>query len=262
MSEAQHLKDSKEKLRHEEKGEGACLNRHLAGTPQETVGQACSHRWQSYKATQKRKKDYDYPKYKSLCVETEEERDKQKFATSKNRRRNYPPWYTGSLRAPLENSWDVAGDNFFTKCTIPYWHEAHHAIPNSVLRKAIDSVVKEFDAPDEATRIIRGGLLDEGYNLNHHENMITLPMDRRVSDAIDLPTHRQTAMHRNHPRYNRYVEKGLKRAFTQLKRQADVHETPEYKPLKMKLVRLSKRLIKEIRGGLKGKKPATLELFR
>jgi hypothetical protein len=133
MSDDQHAKDIKDDLPHREgKGSngsgGACLNRHVAGTPKETVRNSCSHRWQSFLATKSRHDDYDWPKYKSLS-----QRDRR-VPTAQNRHTGFPPWYASSIAVPAEGDWDVKGDNFFGKCTLPYWHEAHHAIPNSVLR--------------------------------------------------------------------------------------------------------------------------------
>jgi A nuclease family of the HNH/ENDO VII superfamily with conserved AHH len=78
-------------------------------------------------------------------------------------------------------------------------HEAHHMVPNSELRGPIEDVGKDTPLEADLIRLIRGGLLNEGYNLNDKLNMIILPMCLPASKALGLPTHRKTAATRSPP---------------------------------------------------------------
>lgn len=262
MSKEQHTTDLADGLPHVQgKGAdgsgGACLNRHVPGTPKKTVGNACSHRWQSYLATQKRHDDYDWPKYESLSTR------KRAVPTAFLKPTGFPRWYTPTIPVPAQGDWDVTGDNFYTKCTIPYWHEAHHAIPNSVLRVAIDDVGKDANAPEELIRTVRRGLLTEKYNLNHHSNMITLPLDPKVSAAIRLPIHRRTARHREHGQYSNYVMRLIKPIFNSLRECIVEHkQPPDFAESKELLEFTSGDLIEQIRTYMgQGRIPGAIDRY-
>lgn len=249
MSEQQHTKDRKDGLTHRnartKSGDGgSCLNRHIAGQPKEQERNTCSHRWQSYLATVERHDDYDAPKYDSLF-------GKKSKTVKTAQQQGFPPWYTATIPAPSGTAWNVTGNNFYTKCTVPYWHEAHHVIPNSTLRDAINALGKDADAPADLVRVVRGGLLDEKYNLNHRSNMITLPMDTKVSNAIRLPVHRRTAAHRSHATYSRNVKTQLTKIFQPLSKAIKEHKDPDYSAVKMQLLTLSEALILQIRMFMK-----------
>ena len=250
MSEQQHSKDEAAGLPHHQakgaKGHGgACLNRHIPGTPKDTAGNSCSHRWQSFLATQDRATDYNWPKYQALAG-----KNAPQVPTAYLKGSGFPPWYKPNLKAPAKHEWDVTKDNFSTKCYIPYWHEAHHAIPNSVLRSAIADASKGADDPQGVARVIRRGLLKEKYNLNHRSNMITLPMDMKISAAIRLPVHRQTAAHREHNHYSAHAMELIFPVFDQLKDDIAAHKERDYKNAKNYLEDVSALLIEEIRTSM------------
>jgi hypothetical protein len=145
----------------------------------------------------------------------------------------------------------VKGDNFYSKCTIPYWHEAHHVIPNSVLRAVINGVGKDANAPEDLVRSVRRGLLKEKYNLNHRSNMITLPLDPKVSAAIRLPLHRQTAAHREHRIYSKYVQQCIEPIFKKIQEDVVKHEKPpDFADAKEQLDINSAEFVEQIRASM------------
>jgi hypothetical protein len=255
MSERQHVEDV-EKLagKHVQAGGtegGACLNRHVSRW---TRDNSCSHRWQAYERALEDRGRYDWPRYEALAREG----GKVKTAVGRDRKGQlFPPWYQEELDAPQvvrkgrreAGSWDLEhGDNFRLKCYRPYWHEANHIIPNSTLQKAIAELAKGMHSPGRVRLVVRGRLLEAGYNLNHKSNMILLPMDAEVARALRLPRHRQTAFLRSHRAYSGNVEKELQLLFSKLKREIQKHlnPRPDYKYYKEDIDDLSMHLYKQI----------------
>jgi HNH/ENDO VII superfamily nuclease len=131
---------------------GHCLARHISGY---TVS-SCSHRWQA----------------------------RQRAANDD------ATWYNITQRP----GWAVSGTRFTTSSRWPYHHNAHHIIPNGVLRDCINDMVaqvsqKEPDKGPALRILVRGGLLDAGYNLNHKDNMIILPLREEEAVPLNLPRH-------------------------------------------------------------------------
>ena len=257
MSNRQHT-EYEERLsgRHQQAGGtegGACLNRHV---PDWKRNNSCSHRWQGYERAVEDKARYNWPRYQALAESGAKVRTAQGLSKKGNL---FPPWYQAELAAPRKTmkrgvdgkwveagDWDLDhGDNFQSKCYRPYWHEANHVIPNSSLKKAIAEVGAGMHSPGRVTHVVRGRLLEAGYNLNHKGNMILLPMDAEVARALGLPRHRQTAFMRSHRAYSDNVEKELKRIFKQLKRALRQHTSPPYKDCREALESLSKHLYKQ-----------------
>lgn len=76
-----------------------------------------------------------------------------------------------------------AGKNF-TKAFWPYWNNAHHLISKATFADRITGIT------DLATRrLVQVGLLRVMYNINHHKNVIFLPMDEEVGQLVLLPRH-------------------------------------------------------------------------
>ena len=258
MSNKQHTLDE-ERLpgRHKQASGtegGACLNRHV---PDWNRNNSCSHRWQGYERAVEDNKLYNWPRYRALA----ESEATVHTAQGRSKKGNlFPPWYQEELAAPRmtlkqgvngesveAGDWDLDhGDNFQSKCYRPYWHEANHVIPNSSLQKAIAEVGADMHSPGRVTRVVRGRLLEAGYNLNHKGNMILLPMDAEVARALGLPRHRQTAFMRSHRAYSINVEKELKRIFADLKEAIREHIRPSYQDCRTNLENLSKHLYKQI----------------
>lgn len=143
---------------------GACLNRHISGV----TASSCSHRWQAWN----RAKDSDsswYEVYSEIQVKN---------------LRTLPGW----SRVSNGDDWSLThGKNFQKKCRDPYHHNGHHILPNAVLNGCLEEASK--DGGPQLKILVRAGLLKAKYNLNHKNNMIILPLNRRVGWALDLPIH-------------------------------------------------------------------------
>ncbi|WP_161606787.1 AHH domain-containing protein [Myxococcus xanthus] len=253
MSEKQHTEDDKNLPgRHKKAGGvegGACLNRHV---PKVERKNSCSHRWQAYQRAKEDTALYNWPAYQSLSKPG----GRIRTAASVDKRGNrFPDWYDFTIAAPSQlngapgrGTWDLDhGDNFQVKCYRPYWHEANHIIPNSSLRKVMADVGKGMSNPGRIALAVRGRLLNAQYNLNHKVNMILLPMDAEVAEALQLPRHRQTAFLCSHKAYSDNVEAELKTLFDALvKEPIRNHTVPKYNDCKDGLEALSQRLYKAI----------------
>ncbi|AKQ68862.1 hypothetical protein A176_005774 [Myxococcus hansupus] len=226
-----------------QKGKG-CLNRHQGYKDNDP----CSHQWQGYQRAKSDSGRYNWPAYKSLSVEVRE----KSFLMETF-------WFIAkSTKPPVKGEWDLAHEfmsrkkqwmrNFRTNASTPYWHEAHHLVPNSDLRGAILNVGKGHRLEGRVVLLVRGGLMDEGYNLNAALNMIILPMDRKVSSALRLPRHRKTRMTRSHQGYSKNVRLLLDAVFAPL--QAKVEKCkgklPAYRKCRRKIERISRDLYPKV----------------
>ena len=236
---------------------GACLNGHVSnrslakgmrlpnGKPIETVTEeSCNYRWQGFRrALDDDSRRYNWPRYKDLAQKNLSLFTRLRFGVRKVK----PPNET-------ERSWDVTEDglNFRSSCNYPYWHESHHIVPHGELRDAIEDV-GEGSLCEIYRRCIRKGLLEEMYNLNFKDNMVILPMDRKIAKTIKLPRHRMTPGHRSHRAYSKYVNQKLSAIFDKVKKQEKKHiKKPKYKKCKRQLLSAAKALRTEIfaAGGL------------
>ncbi|MFY0526612.1 AHH domain-containing protein [Archangium gephyra] len=231
MSEERHTRDLEEKLdHHEAQGTegGRCLNRHAP----RKENNSCSHIWQALKKAESDRTLYDWPRYKDMPY------TRQVF-------------YGGHVRdagAPKKGDWDIKPGNFDTHCDVPYFHEAHHIIPNSTLSTTIASYfgnTAEGGSP-ELVVTVRGGLLSAGYNLNHLDNMIMLPLDAVVARVLRLPRHR-TLPNWHHGVYSKHVKEQLEQILGDHAEDLVDHKSPKYKDFKAKLIALSKRLYATIK---------------
>lgn len=238
MSEEQHEKDAAEKVPHHP--DGGCLNRHVGDAPLYAKNKHCSHRYQAYEKMKDTKQLYDWPKYKPLTDAGKRRRTARKRAGASDDM--YPKYYRTYLDPPIENGWDVEdGDNFEVRCYDPYWHEAHHVVPNSILANAIAEV---YDG--EYTTTIRRGLSKAKYNLNDKLNMIMLPMDKPVAEVLELPRHRKTATVRSHKAYSRMVKSELDSIISEIGKKLKAHEARNYSDVKKDIESLSERLFDAI----------------
>lgn len=206
--------------------------------------QSCSYRYQAFKQALVEFSIYNWDKYASLGRRRKLVLIRQRKAAKGEKR-----WEKIEVKAPKKGDWDVSegSSNFQRSCNKPYWFEAHHIIPHSQLRGAIFDVGKGKPNADELVLMVRRGLLDESYNLNHMQNMIILPMAALVAQTLELPKHLAAPDHRNHPRYSKHVETKLLEFFTPVKETISKHETiVEYHPVCEKLNDLSDILRKEI----------------
>jgi A nuclease family of the HNH/ENDO VII superfamily with conserved AHH len=187
---------------------GRCLNRH-----QGRAENSCSHQWQGFKRAKADPSPYNWPKYQGMGAGT------QVFFQGKTR----------YVAAPGQGDWDVTAGNFDTSCNVPYFHEAHHIVPNSTLAKAIEGAV----VTQAHVYRVRGGLLDAGYNLNYKKNMILLPLDKAVAARLELPRHRRIDKF-SHTTYSNYVEEWLTKQLLQIAQALDLdaHADPDLKSFK------------------------------
>ena len=158
--------------------QGRCLTRHQ----QRTQGHKCSHQWQAkVRAEGADRGLYEHPKYHSLCGQGRWRTAAQQAASG----RYFPRGYGILRNRPKCGDWDPGGQNFehFIR---PYWHNAHHIVPNRALDNAIQ-VAGEEDA--RIPNLIKAGLLKADYNLNDELNMIILPMERLIAATLGLPRH-------------------------------------------------------------------------
>jgi hypothetical protein len=233
---------------------GRCLNRHEA----EWKPHSCSHRWQAFKHALEDSQLYNWPAYKKLVTRGKDIRtDALKDHTSKKGEffPIFPKGYRFLLKAPAEKEWDVAADlgnrNFKWSSRTPYLHNAHHLVTNSKLREAIVKSEKKFSGFD---LIVRKGLARAGYNLNHKENMVILPMDKKVAGALNLPRHLITPLHRDHHVYSKHVAQELSVIMQEyeeqlsdyLKNRDKEHVKLEHELCKERIVFLSKQLYDQV----------------
>jgi len=196
--------------------EGACLSRHL----RRTNGHKCSHQWQAKVKAESTPEVYNYPAYSSLCDDS----PGGMFLTAV-RSESFPLGYAKLLKGiggfwkakPTHKGkeWNLGktsgGIQNFDHYAVPYWHNAHHIIPNRTLAAAIELAGK--DRP-ELVNLIKAGLLKANYNLNDKINMIILPMERIVAAALSLPRHllrdevgpNEKQEHRSHADYSQQVK--------------------------------------------------------
>jgi hypothetical protein len=166
--------------------QGACLTRHQ----KRAKGNKCSHQWQAKEQAEAHPSVYNYPSYYTLCDNI----PGGIFLTAL--RSNFPPGYgeewLGSYwkNKPTHSGkeWDLGKDDNFNHFAKPYWHNAHHIVPNRALASAINDAASQAKNA-ELINLIKAGLLKAEYNLNDKINMVILPMERIVAAALALPRH-------------------------------------------------------------------------
>lgn len=172
-------------------------------------------------------------------------------------------WHAGEKAKADSSVYEVAGASHlsanrpgnFDHFKVPYWHNAHHIIPNGALKGAITKAGKEKAG---LTNLIKQGLLKATYNLNDRKNMIILPMEQDVGDLIRLPRHlRGDGTRRfSHPDYSRDAEEQMKDiidsykkiALDALKAVEKTHEKPNATLSKTALETLSEQLYEQIKN--------------
>jgi len=194
--------------------EGACLSRHQ----RREDGNKCSHQWQAKEQAKDHPSVYNYPAYDTLC----DKRAGGIFLTAL--RGNFPrdyalEWLGGYWKEKPTHSgkeWDLGKDGNFDHFAKPYWHNAHHIIPNRALLNAIIDAAKQAK-DSRLINLIKAGLLKAEYNLNDKINMVILPMERRVAAALALPRHlkrdevgpNEKKEFRSHADYSKRIENKL-----------------------------------------------------
>jgi hypothetical protein len=228
-SQDRHLYDKKILKKHNRTGStegGACLNRHISKV---TVS-SCSHRWQA----------------------------KMRAANADSAWYNWPAYQDAGVKEGLWNvSENMGHANFSRSFAVPYVHNGHHIVPNSVLNDSItEAATRDYRLYD----LVRIGLLDAKYNLNHMINMIILPKDRNVASALKLPRH----LHLNqmkHSAYSRKVKKKVVEIIDAYQKQIkleDCKNAPDVDFDKAQLERISNIMRTAIRAWGVAEAPRTL----
>lgn len=237
-SDKTQFKDKHKEVQRSTEG-GACLTGHVSGRDSQgfVTEVSCNYRWQAYKQALVQCSLYNSPAYESLSSNSKKILMRLRFGFR---------WTS----PPKEGEWDVSkrrdSKNFRSSCNVPYWHEAHHIVPHGELRDAINDVGTGTEAAIYR-EVIREGLLDEKYNLNHKSNMIILPMDKKIARTIDLPRHRRTPNHWSHRAYSDHVRTQLDDIFKSIRQEESAHKKrPEYKACKSRIVAKSNTLRNDI----------------
>jgi hypothetical protein len=248
---------------------GACLARHEPYNEN-----SCSHQWQAYEKGLEHSGMYNYPAYESVT---------EPFATAgwETSGGTYPMvsrklgiLYPLAMDPPQPGDWDIGRgksktfqtssgsetfENFKT-FTVPYWHNAHHIIPHSVLNNAIREETEDLEL--RGYLMARGALLKAKYNLNHKHNMVILPQGKRVAQGLSLPRHvsgteaepgvdKETA---DHKKYSRNVKSQVIKAMGELiskieeaLKNKDHDKVPDGNPTRRKLEKISNKIFKAIK---------------
>ncbi|MBU8899855.1 hypothetical protein DRW03_15850 [Corallococcus sp. H22C18031201] len=262
-----HVKKEDYKALHQSKGGGGGKGCLWSWNTKYDVGHACSYRWHAREHALADGHLYNYPAYKSLCVSAAPGASDVFFTAAYRGPKSVAPSNNYALRnqfpykkKPRPGQWDVSLHRNFTESwTRPYWHNAHHVIPRSVLHDELTAAGKE---DPRITDMIIQGLLRAEYNLNDRENLIILPMDREVATSLGLPRHllgdeaqpheplqgRQIA---DHPDYSRRVRLMLRPVINQYKRLmkqklSEDHPGPPDALAKEQVVRISQQIYQAI----------------
>lgn len=236
--EKRHQYDAEILEKHVQQGDtegGACLNRHVSYYAR----QSCSHRFQGReRASGEDRTWYEWPAYRA-GVRAGLECRCQTCSPDGVKRGVVGPGH-----------WDPQGaENYKYRCSRPFLHQAHHLIPNSVLNGCIMRAAEsaERKRTPKLYKLIRRGLLEAKYNLNHKKNMIILPMLREYGTALRLPTHLRPGA-RDHPVYSNLARTMVNEVIAEYARVLDKgeddkeHDAPPNKLARAKLERASKQL--------------------
>lgn len=158
--------------------------------------------------------------------------DKEEFSVDPFRRKSDGEiWsrYQNDKKIYMKEHWFIN----FTTSKVPWSNQVHHVLNQSSLSSVIDSYENVKD-------VIRQGLYEELYNVNHKDNMIILPTNEKWSRIIGLP------VHSSHPNYNMKiiadVQKALK-GYEQINAKAANKSHPKADPVAVKerLLKISKK---------------------
>ena len=201
-----------------------CLSRHQDWER----GNTCSHRWQ---ASEKANSESRYGSALTHLVQ------------------DFPNKKTEFLRVGKLQISSVLGVPAlvpFGTCWWPWANQAHHIVPNAILRDTVMDFSKDVEGMQD---LIFKGLLSEEYNINDKVNMIVLPTKGKDGRAIGLPIHPN-----NHESYSANM-RGLVDAsvdaiyspvIPDMEKLAKEHEIPEAENLKADLETHSKVLYESI----------------
>lgn len=203
---------------------GQCLVRRgvTRGSDGYLIESSCNHRWQGFRrALDADRHRYNWPAYKSLSDGG--------FRMQVRGGGGGPGEVERSAVQPGQWNVSVAGPNFRTSCNVPYWHESHHLVTNGLLDFAIAQAAAAGASPGDTARAHKQQLLKAGYNLNHMENIVILPLASNICAALGLPAHREKGRP-NHKVYDAMVKQRLADVFAGVKDAIEQHTGDENAP--------------------------------
>ena len=255
-----HVTDVEIKKLHQPPGgaaEKGCLTRH----ERREEGNLCSHQWQAKLKALDHPRMYNYPKYKSICGRGRFKTAARRGKSGKAFPRDYAfEWKGGFWKTKPTHEgkeWNVNKPGNFDDYRKPYWHNAHHIVPNGALKSAINKTGKTDPL---LPNLIKQGLLRGTYNLNDKVNMVILPQGFNVAKALGLPRHLkgdevpdgEEKELRSHKDYSNRVELKLDSIMMDYEEffadyVLEDHPPPPDKLSKSKIDNLSKNIFNEIR---------------
>ena len=254
MGKDNHFTDEELEELHQPK-EGAegkgCLIRHQP----RTEDHQCSHQWQARVKAESDPTVYNYPAYEDLCGTDKFETAARKTGPDTVFPKDYAKLIGGNYMkdSPTHEGreWDLGKGENFDHFLEPYWHNAHHIIPNGALKNEINQTSNN---DSRLPNMIRYCLLKASYNLNDKKNMIILPQGRVVAKALKLPRHLkgdevgpdEKGEFFSHADYSRNIQSKLKKIMNQYKKalisSLEDHPKPPSKLSKAKLEALSQKI--------------------
>lgn len=242
----------------------------------------CNYRWQAYLNTTEKLTDrFNWPSYRDFFEELYDHPRRQEAKPGSKKKDSLANLYKISIadlvptserggktaasymrsqgrlskaeflqRVEQDKPWDLgktfrSGEETFKRnAKVPYPFNSHHIIPSESFN---DSLSDAAQTDEELYSLIRTSLLSAKYNVNYKENMVILPMLRRVGKAIQMPMH--CAGSYNHPVYNDKATSALKKVFAdyaqQIANRAHNERVPEFQ--KRRLIRISNQLLDMIK---------------
>jgi len=169
--------------------------------------------------------------------------------------------YQGIQRAANEDrtyyngvrpGWDISANdqdkNFRENARTPYVHQAHHIVTSGGLNSTILESAKSAGST-ALYNLLRAGLLEAEYNVNHKTNMIILPMEARIAAILKLPVHTRPAKgDMFHAAYSALVQKEVQPVINDYAKliqdslKDKDHPPPPDKLAKAKLMRVSAKM--------------------
>ncbi|MCY1078317.1 AHH domain-containing protein [Archangium lansingense] len=229
MATTKHIAFEGRKIPHLSVGDvegGKCLAKHEPGFKE----QSCFHRWQAFKKALENKGKYKLDRTRlgkvgtgrwsilfrggAKTVNALKAKGEKHVSVSPDNK----GMYLHEVNKPSkEEDWDVdpGNRNFKWDCNVPYYHEAHHVIPDATLRTGLLEVFKKNAA---VAAWVAEKMLDAPYCVHHKDNMLILPMDQLVGEVLELPIHRETKQC-SHNLYDIYILSKVKEAIQEVQEQ-------------------------------------------
>ena len=209
-----HISFEKRKIPHLPVGSvegGKCFAKHESGFKENS----CFHRWQAFQKALENKGMYNLDSARLGKVKNESwsslfrggEKAVRKLKAKGEKAVSVSPdnkgMYLRKVNKPGQGDWDVDPKkrNFKWDCNVPYYHEAHHVIPDATLRTGL---LETFGENPAVAAWVAEKMLDAPYCVHHKDNMLILPMDQFVGEVLNLPIHRETKQC-NHNLYDKYI---------------------------------------------------------